>query len=393
MLNCFNKDVQLDKIDQDTNKRILIVLYYYYPYVSGVSIYAKLLAEELAKRGYIITILTSRFEKDLPRKEYINNVLVIRRPILFRFGKGVIMPSFWLDVIRYASKNDYVNAHLPMPDTGISSLFISKKKLITTYQCDINLVGGLIDKFILITSYFLMNILLERSKSIITLSKDYFVNSKMKRYSRKAHQVYPPILTSEFKKIDSSQLLIKLGLRPNQIKIGFVGRVVYEKGIKYLFESIPFLARYLDNFIIIIAGDYSKVAGGSIKDELDAYVKIYPDRIMFTGYIDDSDLKEFYSLIDVLVLPSIDPLEAFGIVQVEAMLCGTPVVATNLPGVREVIKRTGYGLLSNAKDPEDIARKILCIINNKPKYTPIRNNVVKIFNQKEAIEAYINEMS
>ena len=76
------------------------------------------------------------------------------------------------------------------------------------------------------------------------------------------------------------------------------------------------------------------------------------------GRLKFDDLVTFYSLIDVLVLPSVDPLEAFGMVQVEAMLCGTPVIASDMPGVREVISKTGYGRLIRKRDPEDIADKV-----------------------------------
>ena len=72
----------------------------------------------------------------------------------------------------------------------------------------------------------------------------------------------------------------------------------------------------------------------------------------------------FYNLVDVLALPSIDPLEAFGMVQIEAMFCGTCVVASDMPGVRVPINKTGYGRLVNKRDSRDIAAKILQLLEN-----------------------------
>jgi glycosyltransferase involved in cell wall biosynthesis len=155
--------------------------------------------------------------------------------------------------------------------------------------------------------------------------------------------------------------LSKLGIEPEEkpFLIGFVGRVVYEKGISYLLEAIPYLSAHLGrDFRIMIVGDYQRVAGGSIKKELDVYEKKYPGRIRFTGFLSDDELCQFYSLINVLVLPSIDPLEAFGMVQIEAMCCGCPVIATDMPGVRVPIRETGFGLLVPPRDAQAIGEKI-----------------------------------
>ncbi len=93
-------------------------------------------------------------------------------------------------------------------------------------------------------------------------------------------------------------------------------------------------------------------------DELEPYKTAYPDTIQFLGRVDMDELVRFYYDIDVLVLPSIDRLEAFGMVQVEAMSCGTPVVASDLPGVNTVVGQTGFGRIAQPRDPEDLALQI-----------------------------------
>lgn len=375
-------------MNKKKRKKTLIILYYYHPYVSGVSVYAKRVAERLAECGHEVTVLTSRHEKHLPKKEMIKGVRVVRRPVLLKIGKGVLMPTFWLDAIVQSLKHDSVNPHLPLADIGLSSLFIPKKKLVTTYQCDINLGFKKLERFLTKTSLGLMRVALSRSSDIVVLSSDYFENSKMKKFQDKAIQVYPPIDAKDFKRIDSFALRKKLEIDDQTKIVGFVGRIVYEKGIQYLIESISFLKEKYPKLKIVIVGDHSKVAGGGVKDELDKYIKKYPGKIVFTGYLSDEELNQFYSMIDILVLPSIDPLEAFGMVQVEAMLCGSPVVASDLPGVREVVKRTGYGLLSKPKDAKDIAKKILDVLENPSKYHPEREKVIDIFDVNETIKRY-----
>ena len=373
---------------QKTKNNLLIILYYYHPYVSGVSVCAKRVAEGMVKAGYNVTVLTSRYDKRQPKNETINGVKIIRRPVILQLGKGVIMPTFWFDMIWYARKNNYVNPHLPMAESGISSIFIPKQKIITTYQCDIFLGTGLFNRLITLISTNLMKLQLHRSRAIVPSTIDYFSNSKMSKYIKKAFPIYPSVILSEFVPVNSDSLFNKLHIEKDVIRIGFVGRVVYEKGISYLLESIPFLVNSIKNFKVIIVGDYSNVAGGSIKKDLDNYMHKYPDRIVFTGFLNDIERNQFYSGIDVLVLPSIDPLEAYGMVQVEAMLCGSPVVASNLPGVREIVKITGYGRISELKDPEDIARQITEVINKKQKYTPVRAKMEANFNPDDAIKKY-----
>ena len=374
-------------------KKILIVLYYYHPYVSGVSVSTKGIAEGLAQKGYIVTVLTSRFDRQLPVNEIVGGVRVVRRPVWWRLNKGVIMPLFWLDIVRYGRKNDYINLVLPMADSGISSLFLPKQKMISTYHCDINLGKDLLSRLITALSLALMRLQLQRSRVVIPSSRDYLLNSSMSRYIDKATPVYPTITVSDFQKSDPSTLFERLKIGKDTMKIGFVGRIVYEKGIDYLIESIPYIQKEISRFKILIAGDYKNVAGGSVKDQLDHYMAEYPNRIIFTGYLNDKERNEFYSGLDVFVLPSIDPLEAFGMVQVEAMLCGAPVVATDLPGVREVIRKTGYGRIAKLKDSRDLGEQIVSVLTNRKKYLPDPRRVAELYDPKRAVEAYERALS
>lgn len=376
---------------RDHNK-ILMVLYYYHPYVSGVSVMAKRVAEGLVKQGYEVTVLTSRFDKSLPKRETINGVRVLRRPVWLKLGKGVIMPTFWLDMIRLSRRNDYVNPHLPLAESGLSSLFIPKRKLVTTYQCDLNLGNSLTDKLVTIISMSLMRLQLRRSRVVVPSSRDYLQHSRMRSFLDKATPIYPMVTADDFQPVAAKPLFTRLGITDDEVKIGFMGRIVYEKGIKYLLETIPLLQKRFKKFKIIIAGDYEKVAGGSIKDELDRYLQQYPEHIIFTGFLSDAERNQFYSGLDVFVLPSIDPLEAFGMVQIEAMLCGAPVVASDMPGVREIIRETGFGRVARTKDAPDIAKQIIEVITHAKRYQPVRAQVVATFNPAQAVTDYAKLM-
>jgi hypothetical protein len=82
--------------------KVLLVLTYYRPHTSGLTIYAERLARGLAERGHDVTILTSRFNRRLPAREERDGVTVVRAPVLLRISKGVIMPTFGLLAWKYA---------------------------------------------------------------------------------------------------------------------------------------------------------------------------------------------------------------------------------------------------------------------------------------------------
>lgn len=234
-------------------KNILIVLYYYDPYVSGLSVYAKSLAVEFVKKGHRVRILTTKFRRDLQEFEIVDGVEIQRCPILFSIGKGVISLKLFVHAIRLSYSFDIVNYHLPFAEAGFAMMLMPKKKIYTTYHCDINLGSGLVNTIVERLSYFGMRIGLSLSRKIIVSSIDYFKKSKMNKYIDKAIEISPPIDTRNFiKQFTSDNILEEFNLTEPVYKIGFVGRVVYEKGIQYLLESIPLIEKKMegDDFVI-----------------------------------------------------------------------------------------------------------------------------------------------
>jgi glycosyltransferase involved in cell wall biosynthesis len=353
-------------------RSVLMVLYYYHPYVSGLSEVARILSENLVKEGYSVTVLTTRYDLSLKSREMVNAVHVMRVPVLMKLGKGVIAPALTVKSILLSRKFDHVCFHLPLAEAGIAARFIEKSKLSLFYHCDIRLGDSPIDRLIEKLAYASMSSAFRRAREIIVTSMDYLSHSKFAAYKGKAVAITPPIEDCKFRKIDSSSLLHFLGLDETIFLIGFVGRIVREKGLQYLLSAIPFLVDQIPDFRILVAGDFTKIAGGSVKEELDHFLQEHPGKILFTGFLEEEDLVRFYNMIDVLVLPSVDALEAFGMVQVEAMLCGTPVVASNLPGVREVVRTVGFGYLAEPAQPADIAAKIVSIYRKRPLLDPKR---------------------
>ena len=121
--------------------KILVVLTYYLPHISGLTIYAERLSKALVKRGHEVTVLTSQFEKSLPREELIEGVRIVRSPVLFRISKGVIMPSFGKLANKLVTETDVIHLHLPQFDAAGIALRgrVLRKPTVITYHCDLKM--------------------------------------------------------------------------------------------------------------------------------------------------------------------------------------------------------------------------------------------------------------
>lgn len=164
------------------------------------------------------------------------------------------------------------------------------------------------------------------------------------------------------------------------ITLGVAARLAEEKGFEYLFAAMKLIG---PNVQLLVAGPIDPVGEGNYKNKILNLIKNLKIKVKFLGSLDQTRLKEFYRKIDLLVLPSVNSTEAFGIVQVEAMFNGTPVVASNLPGVRVPILKTKMGELAEPKNPESLAKAILKVC--KTKYI---NTTSKIFDINKSYEKY-----
>ena len=187
--------------------------------------------------------------------------------------------------------------------------------------------------------------------------------------------------TSKFKPSDSNSDFKKnLNISPDKKIILFVGgldKAHYFKGVEYLIRSVKFL-HLKDDFKIVIAGR------GELQSEYRALAEEFrvKDKILFTGGISDSALVKLYQIADVTVLPSIDRSESFGIVLLESMAMGTPIVASDLPGVRSVFEEGITGFVSKIKDPEDIAAKIGNVLNDHEKLSEMKKSCRELVEKK-----------
>ncbi len=149
----------------------------------------------------------------------------------------------------------------------------------------------------------------------------------------------------------------RLGIQQDDFVVGFAGRIVERKGWREYIEAAEILLKTLPNIKFLIAGD------GHEKYHLLHIIErdCFQDKIIFLGYI--ADTIQFYSYLHCFVMPSL--WEPMGMTELEAQACGIPVIATNIPGLNEIVQHNYNGLLFELKNTQDLAEKIKRLYHNK----------------------------
>jgi glycosyltransferase involved in cell wall biosynthesis len=370
--------------------RILTTLTYYTPHISGLTVYATRVIKGLAERGHKVTVLTSHYARDLARREEIDGATVIRSSVWLRLSKGVLMPSFFWRAARLLHQHDLLYLHLPQFEAAPAAAYarlVARKPVVTSYQCDIELPPGLARSLFSSTIHLSHRLTAALSTRIVATSQDYADHSPfLSRYGDKVLAVYPPCPTPH-RQGQPLDLRVRHGLGDSPI-VGFLGRFAEEKGVQYLIDSVPEVLRSFPDTRFVLAGQREKVFGEKVYERLLPRIAPLGDRLIFPGQVASEHLADFFSECDVLVLPSINSTESFGMVPVEAMLCGTPVVATDLPGVREPVRATGMGEIARPRDAADLASAIIKVLNGRARYVKPHGQIADTFDPSKTVDFY-----
>ncbi len=353
--------------------RILIVLTYYRPHYSGLTIYTERLARGLARLGNQVTVLTSRFDPDLPEQEMRDGVEVIRPAVAFHLSKGVIMPSMPLWAIKLIRQVDVVNLHLPQMDAMYISWLarLAGRKVVTTYHCDLTLPRGVIHWIANQGAHLASHLTALASNRIVTNTRDYAENSNfLRHYLRKTGYIPTPVEIPQVGEDEIAAFRCKYRVEPGQRIIGINARLATEKGIEYLIEALPRVIEKFPTARVLYVGQYQDVLGEEqYAQRLAPMIEKLGEHWSFLGILPPAEQAAFFHTSEVLVLPSINSTESFGMVQVEAMTCGTPAVASNLPGVRCAVQETGMGRVVAPRNPVALAGAINDILDQPQQFT------------------------
>ena len=350
--------------------KLLIVLTYYRPHTSGLTIYAERLAKAMVKRGHQVTVLTSRYLQNLPAVEIQAGVKIVRAPVLFRLSKGVFMPTFGLIANQMVAENDAVQLHLPQFDAAGVALRgrLLKKPTVITYHCDLIMPPGILSTSANYAVKVMNNLAGLATHRIVTYTQDYAEHSSfLRRYMAKLRVIPPPVELPPVSEEAVREFRRKNNPADQHPVIGMAARFATEKGVEVLLNALPAILKQYPNALVQFAGPYQNIMGE----------EHYSRRLMpaiqdfkakgnwrFLGSLNPDQMAAYYPNLDVLVLPSLNSTEAFGLVQIEAMINGVPTVASDLPGVRQPVKLHEMGKIIPIGDSAALAESVIDILNH-----------------------------
>ncbi len=370
--------------------RILFALTYYRPYTSGLTIYVERLARGLVRRGHHVTVLTSQYDPSLPKLEWLDGVRIVRAPVLARVSKGVIMPTFGWLATRLALEHDAMSLHLPQFDAPGLALRgrILKQPVVLTYHSDLKLPPGLLNQVANRVVNVANQLAAALATRIVAYTQDFADSSPyLRRWHKKVTIIPPPIEVANVPEEEIHAFRRRWNLQGPVI--GMAARLAAEKGVEILLEALPRILAVYPTARVLFAGQHEHVLGEEeYARRLAPLLDQFRDHWTFLGILSPKEMAAFFPNLDVLVVPSLNSTETFGLVQVEAMLCGTPTVASNLPGVRQPPLMTGMGKVVPVGDAVALADAILEVITHRAHYVRPRAEIMALFSTERTVTEY-----
>jgi rhamnosyl/mannosyltransferase len=313
----------------------------YYPVLGGIENHVRLLAEAQAARGHRVTVLAaSRGART--HEEQIGGVRVIFAGRIATLASTPISLAMALRL--RAERPDIVHQHMPYPAGDVAlALFGRGQRRVVSYHSDIIRQRALLKPYAP-----LLRRSLRLADVIIATSPPYVLTSPFLAPIAERCTIVPyGIDAAHFQKARAADVA-EIRQRHGSRLILFVGQLRYYKGVEYLIRAMPQVAGRA-----LLAGGANSVR----QSELEGLARSLgvADRVIFLGEQDEA-LPALYHACDVFVLPSIERSEAFGIVQLEAMAAGRPVVSTDVgTGVSWVNQHEITGIVVPPRDPAALA--------------------------------------
>jgi glycosyltransferase involved in cell wall biosynthesis len=337
-----------------------------------LTIYVERLARALIKRGHQVTILTSRYHPSLATYETIDGVEIYRLQVVLRLSKGVIMPSLPAKAWQLVKKADVINLHTPQFDAALIGVMgkILGKPVVMTYHCDLRLPQGLVHQIANQASHMANHISALVADNIVTNTQDYAENSPfLKHYLSKVQIISPPVELQAVTDQDILEFRQKTEIHEKQPIIGMASRLATEKGVEYLLGAMPNILKSYPEARVIFVGQYLGVMGEeTYAAKLAPAIQNLKDQWTFLGILPPREFAAFLAAVDVTVLPSINSTESYGMVQIESMMSKTPVVTTDIPGVRQPVRNSGMGIIVPPKDSTALGEAIVSIFQQPGQY-------------------------
>jgi glycosyltransferase involved in cell wall biosynthesis len=376
--------------DRPAPLRILICLLYYLPHRTGLTLYVQQLAERLAARGHQVTVLCARHSEETPLGESIENgVRVVRLwPFPLTISRGMILPGYPKALLRLIREHDVVSVHTPILESALIALAAraAGRRVVVTHHGDLVLPAGLRNRIITAVMYAFYRTLARTAPALVSHTLDYAQDSYyLKPYLEKV-VVIPPFVDVPAPDPERVKELRRAWSPAGGPVIGFAGRFVEEKRPDLLIRALEVVNRTFPNARIVFAGQH-QIPYEAYWPRHQPLVDRYRDQLVFLGVVPSpQDMADFYAACDVLALPS--DTECFALVQVEAMLCGTPVVMTDTPGGRVPVQLTGMGKIVPRDDWKALGEGIVEVLSGRDRFVRPVEEIERHFSVEETVRRY-----
>ena len=364
--------------------KILQLGKFYPPDVGGIETAIYNITEELNKRGIKCDVLCSNSKRGY-KKEIIDRgsykYIVYRTKSYGKIASTSITPQMIFKLKEIIDNYDIIHLHHPDPMANFALFLVNpkKQKIVIHWHSDI-----IKQKFALKFYRPLLNWMLKKADVIIGTSPKYIKESEQLKDFKNKCIAIPLGIKKEDLKVDKEKIKEIKKKFENKKIIFSLGRFIYYKGFEYLIESSKYLP---DNYVIIIGGD------GELRKKYEKLImnNNLLNKVFLIGKIPQTHLGSYYKACDLFCLPSIEKSEAFGLVIVEAMSFGKPVVATNIKGsgVSWVNQNGVTGLNVEPKNSKALADAIRFICENPEIYIKMSKNALKRFEEEFTVEKEI----
>lgn len=334
--------------------KILQVPPRFYPYIGGAENYVKNLSSALVRRGHTVSVLCAKEPSN-----YLTEFEGIRVEKIGYVGKlANTNISLRLPFKLLASDMNLIHTHLPTPwsaDWSAIIAHIRQKPLILSYYNDIVGIGNL-EILARLYNCSILHFLLHSASRILVLQPNYIKTSPyLCRYQKKIDMLPCGVDTNRFKPLEDREISKTLFF------LGLLDEFHRYKGLDYLLFALKMIKATIPDVKLVVGG-----VGGLLEEykKLAKTLGIHAN-VEFVGFIPDDMLCEYYNRCNLFVLPSLGYQEGFGMVLLEALACGKPVVTTSLVGIAREIQAKNLGRVIAPKSADTLAKVILELLKNE----------------------------
>jgi glycosyltransferase involved in cell wall biosynthesis len=369
--------------------RVLVCLLYYLPHRSGLTLYVQRLAERLAARGHRVTVLCSRHDRSCPAEAVENGVRVVRLPTLpLAISRGFLLPTYPWSLLREMRAHDVASVHTPMLETPLLRLAsaLTGTPLVVTHHADLVLPAGLGNRIVTRLMLAFHHFMARAAARFVHHTRDYAQSSLWIGPYLDKLEVIPPLVDVPLPDPERVRELRRQWAPAGGPIVGYAGRFVEEKRPELLLRALDVVAAEHPHARLVFAGQHDVPYERYSRRHRELVARL-GERLRLLGVIaEPQQMADFYAACDVLAMAS--DRECLGLVQVEAMLCGTPVVMTDVRGGRMPVKQTGMGRLAPPGDWRGIGAAILEVLRDRGRFLRPRQEIARRYDLDAAIDAY-----